>query len=81
MKDRGVSIAGDGVEIGRLQIHMDSKRTSDIKNHILESRFDDNYESGGTLQNLFGKVTDKFNLNFSNERRYKGMENRSGITY
>ena len=51
-----------------------------IKNHILESRFDDNYESGGTLQNLFGKVTDKFNLNFSNERRYKGMENRSGIT-
>ena len=47
MKDRGVSIAGDGVEIGRLQIHMDSKRTSDIKNHILESRFDDNYENGG----------------------------------
>ena len=49
MKDRGVSIAGDGVEIGRLQIHMDSKRTSDIKNHILESRFDDNYENGGKL--------------------------------
>ena len=53
MKDRGVSIAGDGVEIGRLQIHMDSKRTSDIKNHILESRFDDNYENGGKFNQSF----------------------------
>ena len=43
MLDRrpSVSIAGDGIEIGRLQIHMDQKRTSHIKNQILEARFDD----------------------------------------
>ena len=62
MKDRGVSIAGDGVEIGRLQIHMDSKRTSDIKNHILESRFDDNYENGGKLLIFRGGIL--FKLSF-----------------
>ena len=42
MPDRkSVSIAGDGIEIGRLQIHMDEKRTSHIKNQILEARFDE----------------------------------------
>jgi len=36
-----VSVAGDGIEIGRLQIHMDEKRTSHIKNHVLEARLDE----------------------------------------
>ena len=36
-----VSVAGDGIEIGRLQIHMDKQRTSHIKNTILEARFDE----------------------------------------
>lgn len=47
MRDRNVSIAGDGIEIGRLQIHMDEKRTSNIKNQILEARFDDSTNSTG----------------------------------
>ena len=43
MLDRrpSVSVAGDGIEIGRLQILMDEKRTSHIKNQILEARFDE----------------------------------------
>lgn len=68
MKDRGVSIAGDGVEIGRLQIHMDSKRTSDIKNHILESRFDDNYESGVTRDDTKGWKIVRESLTKKNSR-------------
>merc|ERR1719234_150068 len=36
-----VSVAGDGIEIGRLQIYMDGKRTSHIKNTILEAKFDE----------------------------------------
>jgi len=68
MKDRGVSIAGDGVEIGRLQIHMDSKRTSDIKNHILESRFDDNYENGVTRDDTKGWKIVRESLTKKNSR-------------
>ena len=36
-----VSVAGDGIEIGRLQIYMDKQRTSHIKNCVLEARFDE----------------------------------------
>lgn len=38
---QSVSIAGDGIEIGRLQIHLDEKRTSHIKSQILEARLDE----------------------------------------
>lgn len=40
-RSQSVSIAGDGIEIGRLQIHMDEKRTSHIKSQILEARLDE----------------------------------------
>jgi hypothetical protein len=36
---RRVSVADNGIEIGRLQIHMGEKRASNIKNHILDARF------------------------------------------
>jgi len=68
MKDRGVSIAGDGVEIGRLQILMDSKRTSDIKNCILESRFDDNFDSGVTRDDTKGWKIVRESLSKKNSR-------------
>jgi len=68
MKDRGVSIAGDGVEIGRLQIHMNSKRTSDIKNHILESRFDDHYENSVTRDDTKGWKIVRESLTTKNSR-------------
>jgi len=68
MKDRGVSIAGDGVEIGRLQIHMDSKRTSDIKNCILESRFDDNFDNGVTRDDTKGWKIVRESLSKKNSR-------------
>jgi len=51
-RSQSVSIAGDGIEIGRLQIHMDEKRTSHIKSQILEARLD---ESPSTEQTGIGK--------------------------
>ena len=56
-----VSVAGDGIEIGRLQIHMDGKRTSHIKNTILEAKFDEasTIEQTGSKfhKNYFAKIT------------------------
>ena len=54
---QSVSIAGDGIEIGRLQIHLDEKRTSHIKSQILEARLDDSVSLADTDSKLYQLVT------------------------
>ena len=54
---QSVSIAGDGIEIGRLQIHLDEKRTSHIKSQILEARLDDSASLADTDSKLYQLVT------------------------
>ena len=53
---QSVSIAGDGIEIGRLQIHLDEKRTSHIKSQILEARLDDSASLADTDSKLYQLV-------------------------
>ena len=60
-----VSVAGDGIEIGRLQIYMDGKRTSHIKNTILEAKFDEAStieQTGSKLMKTSGTYSAKIHL-------------------
>ena len=71
-----VSVAGDGIEIGRLQIHMDKQRTSHIKNTILEARFDEPNALDQT-GSKFGKISNFGKSKFvqSWKTRNKRLEN------
>jgi hypothetical protein len=60
---RRVSVADNGIEIGRLQIHMGEKRASNIKNHILDARFGvQNNDDESTQKNL--QTRSKFRFHF-----------------
>ena len=43
-----VALTNESVEIGNLSIKLDKLRTSDIKNHILEARFDEQVSKQNT---------------------------------
>ena len=59
---QSVSIAGDGIEIGRLQIHLDEKRTSHIKSQILEARLDESASLADTGSEYYKNCQNKLCL-------------------
>ena len=59
---QSVSIAGDGIEIGRLQIHLDEKRTSHIKSQILEARLDESASLADTGSKYYKNYQNKLCL-------------------